>query len=127
MDREILLRKSSIVSRQILLGFVDVYRAVIPFFDKARFYRVPFKAYDKFRENDRIRFSKEMYRLKKLGFIKTYIKNKEKFVVLTLKGKELAKTYFVDQMEIKIPKEWDQKWHLVIFDIPNDKKGARCS
>ena len=125
MDKEIIIKGSAIVARQILLYFFDFHRAILPIFDKANFYRVPFRAYDKFRENDKIRFSKEFYRLKRSGFIKTYLKEKEKYIGLTKKGLKIAKKYLVDQIEIQIPSHWDREWHLVIFDIPDDKRPAR--
>lgn len=119
------LKKTAIVSRQILLYFFDFYRSVIPIFDKARVYRIPFKAYDKFRENDKIKFSREMYRLKRAGIIKKYIDEKGESIELTAKGKRLAKKYLIDQMEVALPRKWDKKWRLVIFDIPNEKRIIR--
>lgn len=125
MDKEIIIKGSAIIARQILLYFFDFHRAILPIFDKANVYRIPFKAYDKFRENDKIKFSKEFYRLKRSGFIKTYFKEKEKYIGLTKKGLKIAKKYLIDQIEIQIPLNWDHKWHLVIFDIPDDKRSAR--
>lgn len=44
--------------------------------------------------------------------------------VLSGKGKSKALTFRFQEM--KIPKhKWDQKWRLVIFDIPEDYKKAR--
>jgi DNA-binding transcriptional regulator PaaX len=43
---------------------------------------------------------------------------------LSEKGKSKALTYQFQQM--KIPKQkWDNKWRLVVFDIPEDYKNAR--
>ena len=119
------LKKTAIVARQILLYFFDAYRTILPIFDKANVYRIPFKDYDRFRENDKIKFSREMYRLKRAGIIKKYIDKKGEFIEITSKGREMAKKYFVNQLEISIPKVWDKKWRLVIFDIPDDKRNAR--
>lgn len=122
---DIKLRKTMIISRQILLYFFDFYKVILPIFDKANVYRLPFKAYDRFREKDKIKFSREMYRLKRLGFIKEYFKNKEKSIELTAKGKKYLKRYLAGELIIKKPAIWDKKWRLVIFDIPNDKKAER--
>lgn len=123
--RNIELKKTGIIARQILLYFFDVYRAVTPLFDKARFYRIPFKEYDKFRENDKLRFSHELYRLQRAGFIKKYFDGKEYQIELMPKGKKLLKKHITNDLIISIPKKWDKKWRVVIFDVPNDKKTKR--
>jgi len=54
--------------------------------------------------------------------------NKEKdavTIVLTDKGRERALTYELDRMEIKKPKKWDEKWRIVLFDIPETHKKER--
>ncbi len=33
--------------------------------------------------------------------------------------------YKLDELKINKPKKWDQKWRIVIFDIPENKKLAR--
>ena len=124
MDK-IKIQKTEIVAREILLYFVDFFRFSIPLFDKAGVYRIPFKEYDKFRLNDKIKFSHEMHRLKRAGVIKKYIDEKGEFIELTPKGQKWVKKYFTEQLEIKIPQKWDKKWRLVIFDIPDTKKKER--
>ena len=46
-------------------------------------------------------------------------------LTLSNKGKNKALIYKLDQMKIKKPKWWDKKWHLVIFDIPEDIRRCR--
>ena len=46
-------------------------------------------------------------------------------MVLTSKGKEKALTFDLDNIEIKRPKEWDKKWRIVLFDIPEKKRKVR--
>ncbi|MEK7565245.1 MAG: hypothetical protein AAB394_01160 [Patescibacteria group bacterium] len=46
-------------------------------------------------------------------------------MVLTDKGKNKAITFKIDSMEIKKPKQWDNKWRIVLFDIPEKHKRAR--
>jgi CRISPR-associated endonuclease Cas2 len=46
-------------------------------------------------------------------------------MILTDKGKQKVITFNIDNMEIKKPKKWDGKWRIVIFDIPERKRGAR--
>lgn len=46
-------------------------------------------------------------------------------ITLTDKGKEKALTYDLEKMEIKKPKQWDKKWRVVLFDIPENRKKIR--
>lgn len=46
-------------------------------------------------------------------------------LILTDKGKEKALTYDLGKIKLKKPKEWDKKWRIVIFDIPEKKKKVR--
>lgn len=46
-------------------------------------------------------------------------------LVLTEKGKEKALVYDLDNMKIKKPKQWDKKWRVVLFDIPEKIKKTR--
>lgn len=122
---EIIFRETKIITRQILLGFVDINREILPVFDKTNVYRIPFKHYDKFRQDDKERFSREMYRLTQEKFITKFYQDNETYLELTDKGKKRIKKYLTDQLEITTPKKWDKIWRMVIFDIPDDKKKAR--
>lgn len=46
-------------------------------------------------------------------------------LILTDKGKQKALTYDLENMEIKKPAEWDGKWRMVLFDIPERIKKVR--
>ncbi len=46
-------------------------------------------------------------------------------MVLTDKGRRKAITFNMDNMKIKVPKIWDKKWRMVLFDIPDKHKKAR--
>lgn len=46
-------------------------------------------------------------------------------IVINQKGKTQALTYKVDQIQIKPMKEWDKKWRIILFDIPERFKKAR--
>ena len=122
---EIKFRKTMTIARQILLYFVDFERYYLPIFDKRRVYKIPFKYYDKFREEDKERFNHEIYRLKRAGFIKRYFEGKEEIVELLPKGKEKIKNYLLQDLKISKPKKWDRKWRIVIYDIADDKKNER--
>ena len=119
------LKKTKMISRQILFSFLDIYRYIIPIFDKSNFYRIPLAKYDQFRDLDKDKFRKEMFRLQKYRFIKKYIDGKEPYIELQPKGKNLLKSYLTQDLEIVAPEKWDKKWRLVIYDIANDKKDRR--
>ena len=46
-------------------------------------------------------------------------------IILTKNGRKKALKFQFDEMKIKKPDEWDGKWRVVIFDIPEKKKRAR--
>lgn len=46
-------------------------------------------------------------------------------MVLSENGKRKALTYDLEKMEIKKPKQWDRKWRVVLFDIPDSRKKLR--
>ena len=65
-------------------------------------------------------------RMVKKGFALFINKNGELKIVLTSKGKILAREYLLqDYKQIKKPSSWDKKWRFVMFDIPEDKKKIR--
>ncbi len=73
---------------------------------------------------DKKKFKDSFYYLKKKGYINFENKNKQIYISLTKKGKKRAGKYQIDDLKIKIPKKWDKKWRLIIFDIPN-KQGIK--
>lgn len=46
-------------------------------------------------------------------------------VTITKRGLVRALTYRLDDMQLVRPKKWDNKWRVVIFDIPEKYKKAR--
>lgn len=57
----------------------------------------------------------------------TYIEKQDGSIeiVLNQKGKKVALCYKLDLMRISRPKEWDTRWRIIIFDIPEVKKNLR--
>lgn len=64
-------------------------------------------------------------RLIKKGFVGVVEKNGEKFVKLTKAGNKSLFKIQAKQTMISIPKKWDNKYRVVIFDIEENKKKAR--
>src|SRR3989338_8897825 len=46
-------------------------------------------------------------------------------LVLHKAGREIAFRYKVDDLVILRPKQWDRKWRIVIFDVPETEKKLR--
>ncbi|MDO8522934.1 MAG: CRISPR-associated endonuclease Cas2 [bacterium] len=46
-------------------------------------------------------------------------------LILTSRGKSKALTYKIDEIKIQPTKRWDNKWRVVLFDIPESRKRAR--
>lgn len=46
-------------------------------------------------------------------------------LVLSKEGKQLALTYNLDNIAIKTPAEWDKKWRIVMFDVPERVRRVR--
>ena len=63
-----------------------------------------------------------VYRAKKAGLVKEISKNGKKFLQLTAKG-ELEK--LVVLMNVVRQPNWDGKWRMVIFDIPENAREKR--
>lgn len=51
--------------------------------------------------------------------------NGEIQVVLTEQGRQTLLRFDLDKLRIKSTKIWDEKWRIVIFDIPEKKRPAR--
>ncbi len=46
-------------------------------------------------------------------------------IILTEEGKERAIQYNIGEMKIERPAEWDGRWRVVLFDIPENRRAAR--
>ncbi|MFH0852655.1 MAG: hypothetical protein V1845_03565 [bacterium] len=73
--------------------------------------------------NSRVRQS--IRRLRRRGVVNSQIKGGKMIVVLTNKGKQEVLKYNFEGIKLKRQKNWDGKWRVVIFDIPEPKKAAR--
>ncbi|SRR3989339_316607 len=64
-------------------------------------------------------------RLEKRKLIKRRMRDGQSEMILTKKGREELLKYNIDKIKLKKDKQWDGKWRVIIFDIPEDKKQAR--
>jgi DNA-binding transcriptional regulator PaaX len=61
-------------------------------------------------------------RLIKNGYLQ---KNTKGFLSLTNQGMEKLKRYELSDYKLVIPRVWDRKWRVLIFDIPEYRRGLR--
>ena len=65
---------------------------------------------------------KIIWNLKNSGAVQIFEKNNQKFIKLTKKGE--LKLLF-EKSKLNKPKEWDGKWRLLMFDIPEGSRKKR--
>lgn len=121
-----LVTGAGLTSRQILLSLFDLnyllkYRTGLlhPGFRR----EVP--EYWQWRRADRQKFRVALKRLAGRGLIRIYHKHKNPVLVLTRQGREAAADAALASLSTTTPDNWDHKWRLVIFDIPEKHRLAR--
>lgn len=108
------------------VGSLVIGSIVAPGLPKALSYVVKQKrGKDRLSKFDHGHFRRELKRLQKRGLVEIYERNNKLVARLTDKGKERFVKFDIDNMRVEKPKNWDGKWRVVIFDIPNTKKKAR--
>jgi len=65
--------------------------------------------------------------LKMQGLVDIIEKNDKRTVRITDRGKIRADAGLIFGLEVRLPKKWDGKWRIVIFDIPEERKKIRDS
>jgi len=60
--------------------------------------------------------------LLKEGYLK---RNDEGFLSLSEKGEKKLEKLILSNYELRIPRIWDKKWRVIIFDIPEYRKNLR--
>ncbi|MEK7652342.1 MAG: CRISPR-associated endonuclease Cas2 [Patescibacteria group bacterium] len=73
----------------------------------------------------RNKFNREIYRLRKNKYVRTYNKNGEIMLEITRKGVRLVKKYNFEELKLKKQTKWDKNWRIVMFDIPENNRSAR--
>ena len=68
---------------------------------------------------------KTITKLNEKGFIEFQKRNNQIFVNLTKEGKEELLKYQLKEAAIKKPRNWDEKWRVIIFDIKEQRKNTR--
>ncbi len=65
------------------------------------------------------------YYLKKKKLIAGEVVDNQLYIRLTPAGEKEAGKYQINKLKIKRQKNWDKKWRLIIFDIPEDRRIKR--
>ena len=107
----------------VVAGVIGI-AAVNPFFGVLASY----VARDELRKRDRKKIYNNLDYLKRRGFVRA-VKNIDGSykIIPTSRGKFHLKKYEVEDIFIQVPKKWDKKWRLAIFDIPTAKQKARLA
>jgi phenylacetic acid degradation operon negative regulatory protein len=110
-------KKISKISQDLLEMFIDSNDLLI----KAVF---DFKEFRKFLYGGAPKgFYSSLYNLRRDGYIKFKKQREGEFCHLTSKGKKIVNELLV---KVKIKKQkWDGKWRILIFDIPESRRGFR--
>ena len=77
------------------------------------------------RERKEIR--RALKRLRERRLIKLVRKGNKDILIITVKGKQVLKDFALEDMNLPVEEKWDEKWRLVLFDIPEGYKQARDS
>lgn len=77
------------------------------------------------REKERKNLLAAIERLKSRRMVKLEERNGETYLVVTRQGKEALKQFEIESVSIQKPDEWDGKWRIVLFDIPEKYKKSR--
>lgn len=71
------------------------------------------------------RIRESVSRLKRKGLVQFCIEDGKKRLRLTPAGQKKVDSIWNETFRLPKPKRWDYKWRLVIFDIPERKRGLR--
>ena len=93
-----------------------------------RYYKILFKAYREWKKIKHDNVKRSVRRLCNEKLVKEVSSADGSFkLVLTAEGKRQARiqSLFGKSIYFKNPKEWDKKWRIVLFDVPEDDRQFR--
>ena len=74
---------------------------------------------------DRYRVRQAIRGLQKKNMVRIRNRNGHEVMEITTEGKKKVLDYDFDEMKLNVRQKWDGKWRLVMFDIPETRKGSR--
>jgi len=105
----------------LLLGGVALGLATSPKAQKRIFRALAWE----WRKANKNKLRRNISELENHKFIRYRKKGEWWNIELTKKGKTAARKLGLDNLKIKKPGKWDQKWRVVLFDIPEKKRIGR--
>lgn len=81
------------------------------------------KEWQEINRQELYRAIRRLYESKLIDYIKHEDGSVE--IVLNRGGRKVALRYKLDEMTVPAPKQWDRKWRVVLFDIPEKQKPLR--
>jgi len=117
--------KKQIVRLATKEALLSVFDLITPFFQADRHYRQSMDKYLAERTIDRAQFFDRIRYWQRKGYIENFVESKERYIELTKKGIALLEEIEIENIEIKKPQNWDGKWRIVIFDIPESQRRNR--
>ncbi len=106
---------------KVLLYLLATKEAVAPIFAYPTLQKALYPEYAKYKANKRL--DATIYRLRKQGWIKVEYKESKRLLSLTNHGEieALMQKARID----KLSASWDNKWRLIMFDIPEEARVVR--
>jgi DNA-binding transcriptional regulator PaaX len=89
---------------------------------KYSFRKSKYKKIQKLKEEQ---WKNSFYYLRGNGLIDVKYSGKQIYISLTEEGKKIAKKCKIDELKIKKPKRWDNKWRILLFDITEKERIKR--
>lgn len=83
------------------------------------------KEYEPWQKYNKPRLKQAIKNLIKRKLLSIEDKNGEQIVTLTENGRQKILKYRLSKITIKKPEKWDRKWHVVIFDVGEEKHSLR--
>lgn len=118
-------QKIVLSTKDILISLLDQVVEGINIFDSYHYYGDYVKNYRKWSSDSHYKISRQISNLKHLRLIEKFQEDKKMIIRLTPVGRKKAFKYLFKGYIPNLPKNWDKKWRIIIFDIPEDKKTLR--
>lgn len=114
--------KTRVITRAVMKGLVagGIFSAALVAPNSLQIVDVYLKKLDKRSAQ------KTLYYLKYRKLITVKKIDGQQYYRLTKKGRDKYQKILIDELTIKTPRSWDEKWRLVMFDIPTGHKNQRA-
>lgn len=114
-----------LTTEKFLISFYDI--VIAPFFIASPVYRKSMTNYAEESGNDKAQINERIQYLKRIKCVRICVEGKEKYLELLPRGIKRLEKIVLDNLSITKPDNWDKKWRVVIFDVPEKKHYERDS